>query len=164
MTPFIEVLVKFTNANIKYVVVGGLAVIAHGHNRLTGDVDVILDLGQENVEAALSILELASFVPRLPVKALNFADPEHREDWVNSKNMLVFSFLYKANPLYCIDLFVKQPDNFIDIFARSEVKMIDGGAVRIASIDDIIVMKKEAARPKDLEDVRILEIIKNAKG
>lgn len=43
-------------AGVRYLVAGGLAVNAHGYLRFTRDVDVVLQLSPENIQAAFSAL------------------------------------------------------------------------------------------------------------
>lgn len=47
----------------RYVVVGGLAVVLHGHLRATGDVDLVVDLAADQVDRTLAALEGAGFQP-----------------------------------------------------------------------------------------------------
>jgi len=44
-TDFISVLDELRQANVRYVLVGGLAVLLHGIDRLTADIDLVIDLG-----------------------------------------------------------------------------------------------------------------------
>jgi len=63
-----------------------------------------------------------------------------------------------------VDLFVENPIPFAELWARGEVVPIDGVDVRIASIPDLIAMKRLAGRPEDIIDIRALEEIQQRKG
>ena len=53
----VESIVKSLNAaGVRYLIAGGMAVVAHGYLRLTMDLDLILDLNEENLRAAVSAL------------------------------------------------------------------------------------------------------------
>ncbi|MFL6246376.1 MAG: hypothetical protein ACJ74H_10155 [Thermoanaerobaculia bacterium] len=47
-----ELLAHLLTSNVRFVVVGGVAVVIHGHARLTVDVDLVLDLDSDNVRRA----------------------------------------------------------------------------------------------------------------
>ena len=46
-------------ANVRYLVAGGLAVVAHGYVRFTADIDVIVDLEASNVLRAVTLKQRA---------------------------------------------------------------------------------------------------------
>ena len=53
----VEAIVGALNhANVRYLVVGGLAVVAHGYVRFTADIDLILDLDAANVSQAIAAM------------------------------------------------------------------------------------------------------------
>src|SRR4051812_8976644 len=79
-------------AGVRYLVVGGLAVVAHGYVRFTADLDLVVDLREENARAAVSALTGVGYRPRAPVPAEQFADAGIRAGWVRDKGMMVFSF------------------------------------------------------------------------
>ena len=54
-------------AGVRYLVVGGLAVVAHGYVRFTADVDLVLDLEAENARRALDVMRNLGYRPRAPV-------------------------------------------------------------------------------------------------
>lgn len=91
---------------------------------------------------------------------MDFADKSKREQWINDKGMQVFSMYKPENPLLTIDLFVKQPIPYNELYDRSVDMELDGVEVRVCSIDDLIAMKKLASRPKDLADIEKLTKIK----
>jgi hypothetical protein len=146
-------------AQAGYVVVGGLAVVLHGHARLTADVDLVVDLAPGRAIRAVAALDRLGYVPRAPVASRDFADPEQRQRWIEEKGMQVFSMHDPRKPLVEVDLFVNPPIPFEDLVTRSERTRVGDRDVLIASIPDLIAMKRAAGRPKDLEDIEALERI-----
>ena len=161
MALFLPVIDAFNREKVSYVVVGGLAVVLHGHTRLTTDVDLVVGLDEANASKAVEIVSRLGYQPRVPVNPKGFADSKERALWIKDKGLLVFSFYNKDNPLIGIDFFVDYPMEFSGLLSRSIIKDLGGIPIRISSIEDLIAMKKKAGRPKDLEDVRVLEIIRN---
>lgn len=144
----------------RYVVVGGLATVLHGHARLTADVDIIVDFDGPSALAIVEALVELGFKPRPPVPASQFADAASRADWVQNKGMRVFSLWDPKNPMREVDLFIEHPVDFEGLWARSVEIPLDSTTVRIASIDDLIALKRLAGRPEDLQDIAALEKIR----
>ena len=164
MTPFIPVIQAFEKESVRYVVVGGLAAIAHGVNRYTADIDFVIQLDQANAEHAMKVLTSLGLKPRAPVDPMQFANTETRKTWIRDKNMMVFSFFDPGDPFLTIDIFIDYPVEFDGLFDRSVVKKLGNLPVRVCSREDLLTMKRKAGRPKDLEDVRLLERIKSDVG
>lgn len=144
---------------VRYVVVGGLATVLHGHARLTADIDLVIDLSPAEARKALGVLVGLGLRPRVPVDPLAFADSEIRGQWIREKGMRVFSLWDPANPMRQVDLFVEHPVDFDELWSRSEVIPLTRTVVRIASIPDLIYLKRLAGRPQDLLDIDALEIL-----
>jgi hypothetical protein len=51
-------------AGARYLIAGGLAVVAHGHVRFTADVDIVLDMSGANLERAIRALGGLGYRPR----------------------------------------------------------------------------------------------------
>lgn len=156
---FEELLSYLDAAGVRFVVVGGLAVVIHGHARLTVDIDLVLDLETENVRRAIDALTARGLRPLLPVNASDFADAETRREWVDTRNLQVFTMHDAGNPLLTVDLFAREPIPFDDLWSRAETIVLGGRAIHVASLDDLIAMKRDAARPQDLLDIEKLEAI-----
>ena len=150
-------------ADVRYVIVGGLAVVLHGHPRLTADVDLVLDLEPSVARRALEALVGLGLKSRAPVDPLAFADLRQREIWLAEKGMQVFTLFSPANPLLILDLFVRDPIPFEQLWARAETLDLGGIPVRVASLDDLITMKRAVGRPQDLMDIEALEALKLAR-
>ena len=159
-----EPLFKVLNdAGVRYVVVGGLAVVLHGHARLTVDVDLVVDLDEKQALKAIDALVGMGLHPRVPVNPRDFADRSIREGWIRDRGMQVFSMFDPSNPMLVVDLFVEHPVPFGELWLRSEEFALRDTTVRVASIPDLIHLKRAAGRPQDQADIEQLEAILKAK-
>ncbi len=143
--------------HVRYLVVGGLAVVVHGHPRFTADIDLVVALDPENARRVVDVLGREGFRPRAPVPLSAFADAAERARWVEEKGLIALSLWNPSVPLAEVDLFVKEPFAFDDHYGRAPEVSIGGERVRVIAREDLIAMKRAAGRPKDLDDVRVLE-------
>ena len=77
-------------ARVRYLIAGGIAVNIHGYQRMTADLDLVVQLETTNLLNALRALSTLGYKPTLPVKAEQFADAAMRQTWIETKNMKVF--------------------------------------------------------------------------
>ena len=142
------------SANVRYLVVGGLAVVAHGYVRFTADVDLIVDLEPANATRAIAALESLQYRPRSPVPFGEFANPQKRAAWVRDQNLTVFSVYSPQHPLTEVDLFVESPLEFEVAHRRALRKEIAPGLIAtFVGIEDLRHLKRLAGRPQDLLDL-----------
>jgi hypothetical protein len=146
-------------AGVRYLVVGGVAVVLHGHARFTADLDLFVALDTHNVRAALTALERLGYRPRAPVLAEQFADATLRKQWIETKGMTVFSLASAAHPLTEVDLFVEEPIPFAEAFERACFVDLGGTAVPVIGMADLIELKRRADRPRDREDIEALRAL-----
>lgn len=163
MSAYEQIFQALNEAEVRYVVVGGLATVLHGHARFTLDVDLIVDLEPEAAHRAVDALVDLGFEPRVPVPARDFADTEKRARWIRDKGMRVFSFWSPSDPMTVVDLFVEHPIEFQELWSQAREARLGGTLVRIASIPHLIQLKRDAGRPKDLDDIRKLKKILEAR-
>jgi predicted nucleotidyltransferase len=158
----VESIIRALNdARVRYLVVGGLAVVAHGHVRFTADVDLLLDLDEHNLERALAALEDLGYSARAPVPLRDFADRAKRESWIHEKGLTVFSLFSDKHPATEIDLFVDDPLGFDDAYARAAVMEVGPGiTATFVGLDDLIRLKRAAGRPQDMLDIEQLDAIR----
>jgi hypothetical protein len=157
--PFVDILAALEEAGVRAVVVGGVAVIAHGHLRATADLDLVVDLERENLLLAVEVLTDLGLRPRLPVHATDLADEEKRTTWARDRGMTVFSFHDSVDPRREVDVFVDLPFPFEDLAADSLVTDLFGHRVRVAGLAHLLAMKRAAGRPRDLADIAELEAL-----
>ena len=162
--PLVEVMTALVQAEVDFVVVGGVAVVLQGHPRMTADLDVVLDLEQDNVLRAVSALQALGLVARLPVMAEELADPERRREWTTQRNMTVFSFHDPVDPRREVDIFVDPPIDAGELARSARRVQLGHATVQVASIDHLIRMKRIAGRPQDIADIDALQRILDAPG
>jgi predicted nucleotidyltransferase len=141
---FRDFIAAFNACNVKYVLVGGYSVILHGYARTTGDMDLWVERSEENYLK----IEQAFKVFGMPVFDMTKENFLHHPSWD------VFTF---GTPPVAIDLLVNMKGlDFQQIFERSTVFTDEGLSIRLIHINDLIIAKREAGRPKDLDDLENL--------
>jgi hypothetical protein len=143
---------------VRYLIVDGLAVVAHGYVRFTADLDLVVDLDSSNVRRALEALASLGYRPRAPVELDEFADAGKRAQWIREKGMTVFSLHSPDHAATEVDLFVEMPLDFDKAYASAlRAEVARGVTATFASLDDLVALKRRAGRPKDLHDIEKLE-------
>jgi len=154
----IETIVRALNdAGVQYLIVGGLAVNAHGYERLTVDVDLVIGLQQENIIRGLHALLAIGYQLCIPVTPEDFSRSELREQWRREKNMLVLQLRSDRHRRTPVDVFVHEPFDFAVEYARAKWETLaNGERAPVVCYESLLAMKKEAGRPKDLLDIEAL--------
>lgn len=153
---FDRIFTALAKREVRYLVVGGVAVVLHGVPRFTADLDLVLAPDAANVLAALAALEELAYRPRAPVALREFADPALRRSWIDDKGLTVLGLWSPDHPATEIDLFVEEPLPFDEAFARATRIDLGTNRVAVASIADLIELKRRADRPMDREDIQRL--------
>lgn len=156
----VEAILRALNeADARYLIVGGLAVVAHGYVRYTADVDIVLQLERENILRAMNALEAIGYQPLVPMKAIDFADESLRRSWIEEKNMRVFQMRKMDDSGTNLDVFVEEPFPFADEYARAAWNEVAGVGVPFVSYEQLLQLKRAAGRPQDLVDIDQLELM-----
>jgi len=145
-------------ARVRYLVVGELAVVAHGFTRFTADLDLVLDPDRPTMRRAIAALTGLGYTPRAPVAFADFEDPEKRRARARQKGLTVFSLFSREHPATEIDLCVEMPFDFEATYACAiRMEIAPGVGATFVGRADLIEMKRRAGRPQDLEDIARLE-------
>lgn len=159
MVPFEKVFRLLNEHEVRYVIVGGIAVILHGSPRLTADLDIVIDLEPVKAGRAIDVLQRAGFRAEIPVDIREFADETVRRSWMAEKHMKALSLHDLDTPPTVIDILAESPIAFEDLYRRANLISLDEMTLRVASIPDLIVLKRLSGRPEDLSDIAELEKI-----
>ncbi len=133
--------------NIPYMIVGGQAVLLYGEPRLTKDIDVTLGIGSEGLDRIMQSVENLKFKILVP-------EPE---DFV--RETMVLPTHHEKSGIRVDFIFSFSAYEHQAIQNAKPVK-IGAQDVCFASLEDVIIHKIIAGRPRDLEDVRSV-ILKN---
>jgi hypothetical protein len=139
---FADFLAALNAAGARYVVIGGIAVLALIPYRTTRDIDVQIEPTLENAKRV-----------RDAVRAWGGIEPEYSESDFISGDILSFGGLLR------IDIHSSVPGgDWETVWRRRAAGEFAGVPTHFASIEDLIAMKESAGRPgKDLPDVRRLK-------
>ena len=145
-------------AHVEYVIVGGIAAVAHGSPRFTFDLDIVYAADDANLERLGRVLQ------ELNAKLLGVTDDV---PFVPDARMLRHVRLLTLDTDEGrLDVMV-EPDGskgYDQLLAGSIEAIVDGIAVRVAGLDDLIEMKKATGRPKDRVHLEELRAIKRLGG
>ena len=161
----VEAIVKALNdAEVQYLVVGGLAVNAHGYERFTHDVDLVIGLGQDNISRGLRALMSIGYRMKIPVTPEQFADPVLRETWHRDKDMAVLPLWSDEHRRTPVDVFVYEPFDFAQEYRLARREMVGGcHTAPVIRLETLLSMKRAAGRPQDLADIADLERLQELK-
>lgn len=161
LTSLESIVAALNNSGVRYLIVGGLAVAAHGYGRLTVDVDLVVQLAEANVLNALNALESLGYRPVAPVKAADFADSAQRRKWLDEKHM-VFSLHSEQHAYTPVDLFISEPFDFDIEFERALIGEVGPDRIaRFVCLETLIRMKEATGRTKDKDDAQQLKLIQD---
>jgi predicted nucleotidyltransferase len=157
MHGYLDLLKSLKGEGVNFVIVGGFAMILHGASTVTYDLDLAIAL--DSVNGAAVIKALRPFRPYPP-------QLESAKHFVWDERSLFGAVISLATDVGHVDILRVLPeiDNFEGLYERSEVRHFWGDQFRIASIDDLILLKQAANRPKDREHIRQLEVLKKIRN
>lgn len=155
---------ELAKQNVKFVVCGGIACVLHGVNRVTLDIDILADMDKINLEKIIEIAGAYGLKPRIPEPVRNFLDENKRQEWIDEKNALVYTFFSDDGKVQ-LDIFLKYPFSYEEAFKNADKIEYRNSDIYITSIEDLLSAKKSVSPPrhKDLQDIEELEKIYKAK-
>lgn len=152
----VHILRRFQAHGARFVLIGGLAAKAHGSPTLTVDLDICYARDRDNLERLASVLtELGSVLRGAP------RDLPFRLDRLTLERGDTFTFTTDFGDLDVIGT-PAGVSGFEDLDANAvEAELDKDFVVRVASLDDLIRMKRAAGRPKDRVELEILGALRD---
>lgn len=145
-----------TDAEVDFVLVGGLAVALHGYQRVTMGVDVVLAMVPDNLRRFIDNAKAAGLQPVIPVPIDSLANPDLIEQSYREKGMLAFSLRGPDMMATVIDVLVRPVVSFENLKCDAVAVLVGTLMVPVASIEHLIAMKTGTGRSKDAIDIEEL--------
>jgi predicted nucleotidyltransferase len=143
---FLSVLETLDKEGVEYILIGGVAVILHGIERLTGDIDIFVKMEDENIARLRNALHSIS------------------------EDQSIDEITLEALQEYAVIRFGAADEFYIDIMARLgevavyedlefEILLHQGIKIRIATPETLYKLKKDTLRQKDKFDAAYLKYL-----
>lgn len=145
---------------VRYVLIGGLALNIHGVERATMDIDLMLAMDAENLDAFCRVAEQLGMTPQLPVTMLEFMNPAIRQQWIDERHLLAFALKVQEPSAPAVDVLVQPKIDFEQVWKHRVEKNLGDMCISLAHIDDLITLKSGTGRQRDASDIAALERIK----
>ncbi len=140
---------------VRFVLIGGFAGALRGSPVITGDLDLCYARDDDNLD------RLAEALRALDARLRGApADAPFRLDAQALRAGDHFTFATSTGPLDCLGT-PAGTDGFNDLDARATDEVVDGITIRVASLDDLIRMKRAVGRPKDRIAVEWLSALRD---
>jgi hypothetical protein len=149
---------RLSEAEVDYVVIGGIALIAHGSARLTRDLDIVFAPDRPNLDRLGRVLvELGARLRGVDENVPFAAD---------AATLAKIDVLTLVTPLGWLDLHRRPAGAPPYRTLRKRAERVDFGdySVLIASPEDLRAMKRSAGRQIDIVDLDYLEAIIRLRG
>jgi Nucleotidyltransferase of unknown function (DUF6036) len=138
---FKEFIKLLNKNNVRYIVIGGYAVVYHGYVRSTNGIDIWIDMGKDNVKKAIKALDEFGF------SSLN----------INVADFSPNQIIQLGYPPNRIDLITTPAGvDFETCYESKEQVTIDNIAVNIIDLENLLKAKKASNRTRDLADIEEL--------
>ncbi|MBI5244427.1 MAG: hypothetical protein HY922_12235 [Elusimicrobia bacterium] len=140
---FDRIVASLNKNGVDFMIIGGYAVIFHGHVRTTKDLDIMIRRTPENARRAIAALEEAGctcpeLTPELFMagKGITFGEPPMRIDVLSDIRGVAFD----------------------DAWSRRQISRFGPNEANFIGLDDLIANKEAVARPQDLADAQKLNL------
>jgi hypothetical protein len=152
-----ELFTALAHRDVEYVTIGGIAIQAHGGQRLTQDLDVAIAASTEN------LARLADALLDLDARILG-PDGQRSQSTPTAPLLASGDQWHLITDHGALDVITLPAHlgTFAEMRARAHEVPLGDLSIPIAHRTDLLKMKRAAGRPQDLADVRLLESLDDA--
>ena len=159
MGQYEEIISALLEADVDFIVGGGVACVLHGVERVTMDVDIAVATDPENFSRFIGVMEDLGLKPRVPVDPRTLLDDRVLYNIINEKHALVFSFLDPDLPTRHVDIFLRNDLNHEALSPHVETVQFRGRVLKVVSKQKLLDIKLAISPPrtKDRIDIEFLQ-------
>jgi predicted nucleotidyltransferase len=146
-TPYEKLLAKLAGAEVKFIIVGGVAVALNGFVRTTEDVDILIESSAENITRLLNELKNFGEGHARKLSPADFSESEGAVRIIEDFPLDVFTIM--------------RGKRYPDLVGSTKPTRIDDVDVRYLDAEALIALKKDSQREQDRIDVSALRSLQN---
>jgi len=146
-TPYEKLLAKLVRAEVKFMIVGGVAVALNGFVRTTEDIDILIEASAENVTRLLDELRNFGEGHARELSPADFSDSEGAIRIIEDFPLDVFTMM--------------RGKRYVDLVGSTKTTRIDDVEVRYLNSEALIALKSDSQRDQDRIDVSALRGLKD---
>jgi predicted nucleotidyltransferase len=144
-----RMLAVLTEERVEFILVGGVAAVLQGVPVLTQDVDILYRLEETNIDRLASALQRLNAVARHDPRGLRF-DKSHLRTRGHKLSVT------DAGPLDILGS-INESVIYEDLISKTDEIEVAGVVVRVASLEELLRLKRELGRPKDVAMIPVIE-------
>lgn len=158
ITGMYATIARLVEAEVRFVVIGGVAAIAQGATWVTLDVDICYDNSPDNRHKLTALLTSLSAYPRGVEPGLPFI--------MDARTLRDHELLTLSTAVGDLDVMRHVPGvgDYAECFSRSEEVEVGGVRFRVLALSALIDAKRAAGRPRDIEHLKILEVVREERA
>jgi hypothetical protein len=151
----IGVLWALADEGVRHVMIGGMAATVHGSPTVTGDLDICPERSRANLDRLATVLR--------QLHARLRGAPDDVPFILDGTTLLAGDSFTFITDLGDVDVLgtPSGTGGYEDLRAGAEDVAIDGLVVAVASLDDLMRMKRAAGRPKDRIELEVLGALRD---
>jgi hypothetical protein len=153
-----ELLVALSDAGADFVVAGGVAAVLQGVERSTLDIDLSVGFSPKSLDGFLGVMERFQLTPRVPISPDVLRDPDAVRSMVEHKNAIVFTFDDLRDPLWHVDVFLRDELAYERLVVDSECVDVNGRRVRVLTKRKLLELKQAIEPPRAKDQMDIAEL------
>ncbi|UCH97606.1 MAG: hypothetical protein JSV88_12370 [Candidatus Aminicenantes bacterium] len=156
----IEIITGLVDNGVEFIICGGMAVVFHGVERMTMDLDISLNMDADNIKKFLTAVKDLGLTPRVPVPPESLLDKKMIDFFIRDKKAIVFTFLDTDRPYRQIDVFLPEDKSYHLLKTHTVDALVENRLVKIISLEKLLEMKLAVNPPRDKDKLDIAALKK----
>jgi hypothetical protein len=158
MGDYEEILSALVDAEVDFIIGGGVACVLHGVERVTMDIDIAVATDNQNFSKFLDVMQRLGLKPRVPVDPMSLLDDKVLAHIIYEKQALVFSFVDPDRPTRHVDMFLRSDLNHSALVDHVETLEFHGKSLKVVTKEKLLEIKLaiDPPRLKDQIDIEFL--------
>ena len=155
MTHLREIILALADADVDFVIGGGVACVLQGVERFTMDLDIAINLTPENLKRFTAVMKEQRLTPRVPVSPEVLLNPDAVKVMVEEKHALVFTFVDANNPIRHVDVFLRDDLSYGVLNRHADKIDLSGRSIKIVTRQKLLAIKEAIVPPRDKDQLDI---------